>query len=145
MYKRLREVRKALGMTQPEFGERIGLSGSALSNFENGTRKITDRTVAQICKEFNVDYKWLTTGEGQMFVDTGDALDALVDAAMSDQSGLARAIFKGFAQLDVEDWRKLEAVIDKFLAGFDEDQVRAFIAQHMASGGGEDGDGGGDG
>ena len=132
MNERLLQRRLQLGLNQEEMGRRIGVSRFAISNYESGNRKITDRTVAQICKEFNVDYKWLTTGEGQMFVDTGAALDALVDAAMSDQSGFARAIFKGFAQLDVEDWRKLEAVIDKFLAGFSEEDVRAFIARRMA-------------
>jgi len=66
---RVREVRKNLGLTLDKFGERIGIKKSALSSIENGRSNLTDANIKAICREFNVDYIWLTTGEGEMLPD----------------------------------------------------------------------------
>lgn len=64
---RVREVRNALSLSQPEFGKAIGLSQSSLTMIETGNRKVTDRTVSSICLVFNISRDWLETGEGEMF------------------------------------------------------------------------------
>ena len=61
---RVRQVRKKLGLTLEKFGERIGLKKSGLSQIENGKNSVTDQVIKSICREFSVDYAWLTTGEG---------------------------------------------------------------------------------
>ena len=61
---RVRQVRKELGLTLEKFGERIGLKKSGLSQIENGKNSVTDQVIKSICREFSVDYTWLTTGEG---------------------------------------------------------------------------------
>ncbi len=61
---RIRQVRKELGLTLEKFGERIGLKKSGLSQIENGKNSVTDQVIKSICREFSVDYTWLTTGEG---------------------------------------------------------------------------------
>lgn len=66
---RMREVRKNLGLTLDKFGEHIGIKKSALSSIENGKSNLTEANVKSICREFNVDEKWLRTGEGEMFAD----------------------------------------------------------------------------
>ena len=50
-------------MTQEEFGERIGLSKSGISNIEKGIRGISERHIKLICTMFNVNESWLKTGE----------------------------------------------------------------------------------
>lgn len=117
MHERLILLRKALGITQADMAEKIGVSRFAISNYEAGTRNITDRTARQICAAYNVDYIWLTTGQGEMFVNTDDALGGIVDSVMQGDNMLAKSIFKGFAQFSEEDWVKLRDLIDKFLAG----------------------------
>ena len=117
MHERLILLRKALGITQADMAEKIGVSRFAISNYEAGTRNITDRTARQICAAYNVDYIWLTTGQGEMFVNTDDALGGIVDSIMQGDNMLAKSIFKGFAQFSEEDWVKLRDLIDKFLAG----------------------------
>lgn len=69
---RIRELRKSLKMTMEQFGEKIGVTKSTISNIENGNRNATEHMVKSICREFNVDYIWLTTGDGEMFIDTDD-------------------------------------------------------------------------
>lgn len=113
----LKQFRKALGLSQEEVGRRVGVTGVAISRIESGDRALTDRMALALCKEFNVDYGWLTTGQGEMFVNTDDALGGIVDSIMQGDNALAKSIFKGFAQFDENDWAQLRDLIDKFLAG----------------------------
>lgn len=72
MHERLRDLRKTLKLSQDSFGEKIGLSGGGISLLEKGKRNFTDQNIKAICREFSVDYIWLTTGDGEMFVDSDD-------------------------------------------------------------------------
>ena len=67
MYKRIVEVRKKYNLTQGEFAERLGLTRNFISLVENGNRDPSDRTISDICREFNVNETWLRTGDGEMF------------------------------------------------------------------------------
>ena len=69
MNTRIRELRKVtLKMTQKEFSARLGLSENFIWQIEKGERDPSDRTIADICREFNVSETWLRTGEGEMFI-----------------------------------------------------------------------------
>ena len=56
---RIREIRKALKLTQVEFGEKIGVKGNTVTNYETGLRNPTDAVLLSICREFNVNEMWL--------------------------------------------------------------------------------------
>ena len=60
---RIREVRKTLGLTLEKFGEKIGMKKNSVSQIENGKNSVTEQVVKSICREFNVDYIWLTSKE----------------------------------------------------------------------------------
>lgn len=66
MNARIKEVRKALGLTQKEFAERIQIGNSSLSKIEKGINNPSKQTIALICKEFSVNQKWLEDGTGDM-------------------------------------------------------------------------------
>lgn len=61
---RVRRVRKELRLTLEKFGEKVGVGKTAISNIEKGNRNLTEQMAKSICREFSVDYTWLTTGEG---------------------------------------------------------------------------------
>jgi len=67
MKKRFKELRETLGLTQKDFSEKIKMAQSSYGQLESGIRNINDRTVKLICQEFNVNERWLKTGEGYMF------------------------------------------------------------------------------
>ena len=67
IHERLKKLRKSLGLTQAEFGEKIELTNVTLSLMEKGERKITDRTIKFLEIEFNVNEHWLRTGKGEMY------------------------------------------------------------------------------
>lgn len=66
---RINAIRKALGLNQRDFGEKIGISNPAVSKIEKGINMPSEQTIRSICREFNVDYFWLTKGIGSMFIE----------------------------------------------------------------------------
>ena len=59
---RIKLIRKTLGISQRDFGKKIGTSDTAVSKLESGERNPSEQTLKSICREFNVDYFWLTEG-----------------------------------------------------------------------------------
>ena len=85
---RVKAIRKSkeVNLTLEKFGERLGLKKNTLSAIETGRNALTEQNIKAICREFNVDYIWLTTGVGEMFVDTlpEDEVAALVTDLLID-------------------------------------------------------------
>lgn len=70
MNKRLKTLRTQLGLSQKQFGEKLHLSVSQISSYENNYRNIPERTISNIVREFNVNPKWLRCGLGDIFNNT---------------------------------------------------------------------------
>lgn len=68
MNERIKELRKALRLTQQEFADKLNLKRGAIANYEIGRNDPIDAVVSLICKEYNVNENWLRTGKGSMFV-----------------------------------------------------------------------------
>ena len=87
MQNRIKELRKALGLNQAEFGARLGVVPSAISNYENGTREVSDAIIKSICREFRISETWLRTGAGDMKADTTreEELGALLGSLLADR------------------------------------------------------------
>ena len=60
-------LRKKLGLTQKQFGERIGVQRGTVTNYEIGRNIPTETVRLMICREYGVKREWLETGEGEMF------------------------------------------------------------------------------
>ena len=73
---RLKALRSALNLSQQEFSERINVAQSTYAHFETGRRELRDIHISQICQAFNVSERWLRTGEGNMFEESSDSLNA---------------------------------------------------------------------
>lgn len=110
---RVREVRKKLNLTLDKFGERIGIKKSALSSIENGRSNLTDANIKSICREFSVDYIWLTTGEGEMFVDSDDDFIERIDRIMVGEDDARKNLFKFMLELSEEDITALNHLMEK--------------------------------
>ena len=116
---RVKEIRKSLGLTLERFGERLGVGKTAISNIEKGNRNLTEQMTKAICREYGVDYMWLTTGEGEMFVDTDDDLLASIDRIMAGENEFHKKLLRWCAtSLSDEELAFLEKQIDKFIPDF---------------------------
>lgn len=110
---RARELRKTLGLTLEKFGERLGVKKNAISAIENGRNSLTDQMTKAICREFGVDYIWLTTGEGEMFVDTDDDFIERIDRIMAGEDEARKNLFKFMLELSDEDIAALDRLMKK--------------------------------
>lgn len=110
---RVKEIRKTLGLTLEKFGERIGVTRGSMSNIENGNRNLTEQMTKSICREFSVDYMWLTTGEGEMFIDTDDDFIERIDRIMAGEDEARKSLFKFMLELSGEDIAALDRLMKK--------------------------------
>ena len=67
IHERLKLLRNELNLTTRAFGAAINMSGGAITNMEKGTRNITERTIRDICREYNVNFDWLPHRTEPMF------------------------------------------------------------------------------
>lgn len=114
MNERLKLLRKTLDLSQEKLGEKLGVTKTAVSKMELGTYKITDSMIKLICREFNVDYLWLTQGEGEMFMDQDEDVLLTIDKIMLGENEFHKNVMKMAASFDDEDLKALERLIDKY-------------------------------
>ena len=110
---RVKEIRKSLGLTLEKFGERIGVTRGSMSNIENGNRNLTEQMTKSICREFSVDYMWLTTGEGEMFIDSDDDFIERIDRIMAGEDEARKNLFKFMLELSDDDIAALDRLMKK--------------------------------
>jgi len=67
VYERIKEVRIKLKLSQVKFSERIFIGKSFYGDIEIGKKKVNNRLIFIISKQFNVNEEWIKTGEGEMF------------------------------------------------------------------------------
>ena len=116
MEHRIKAVRQALALSQQAFGDRLGVTKTAICSIESGRRNLTERMTKSICREFNVNYDWLKNGEGEMF---DDAPETLLDEIMQefDMDDLDRRILIGYMTLSKPDRDAVKRYIQKIIDG----------------------------
>lgn len=67
MKERIRQLRKALNLSQADFGEKVGVTFGTIGGYEQGRRNVSSAVFKSICREYNVNEEWLRTGKGEMF------------------------------------------------------------------------------
>lgn len=100
---RVREIRKFLGLTLEKFGKKLGVGKTAISKIEKGENNLTEQMAKSIFREFGVDYIWLTTGEGEMFVDSDNDFHEKIDRIMLNEDDARKNIFKFMLELSDND------------------------------------------
>ena len=64
---RVKLIRKALGLTQEQLAQRLGVGKTALSMIETGKARLSSRNRNLLVQELNVNPDWLESGKGEMF------------------------------------------------------------------------------
>lgn len=110
MGERIKTLRKALGLTQKEFGERIGVKPNTIGTYEIGRNEPIDAVISLICREFNVNEGWLRTGAGEMFLNTAqdDQLQAFLGEVMHGSPDFRRRLISVLSRMTLEEWAMLE-------------------------------------
>lgn len=119
MKSRIRQVRKDAGLTQVEYGKRLGVAGNTVTNYENGMREPSNAIIAAICREFNVNEEWLRTGKGSMYVEMSRAELAanIVVSALNTNDEFILNTFIALGQLSPAEWELIKKFVDKIKGG----------------------------
>lgn len=110
LHERIDALIKALGLNQTKFAERINVSRSYVSQMCIGNKIPADRTISDICREFDVNETWLRTGEGEMFIEKSreEEIAAFVGNILKGEPDFRRRLVSVLARLSVEEWQMLE-------------------------------------
>ncbi|UWD43294.1 helix-turn-helix domain-containing protein (plasmid) [Clostridioides difficile] len=114
---RIKEIREDAGLSQKDFGSKVKLSRSQISCYEKGIRDATDRSIKDICREFDVNENWLRFGEGEKYsINEKDSLlaEVLAEITISDNIPIKEIIIK-LCELDEEYLDLINKLIDGLL------------------------------
>lgn len=113
MNDRIKAVRKALDLTQQEFGDRLGVKRNTIATYETGKSSPSDAAVSLICREFNVNESWLRTGEGEMFIpkSRNQQLSDFMDTLIHENDSFKKRLITALCNLKESDWAYLENLL----------------------------------
>lgn len=109
---RIKRVRKSLNLTMDKFGNKIGITKASVSKLESGENNPSEQTLKLICREFNVDYFWLTEGFGDMFIDIPDTVIDEMKITY-DLSDFEEQILRQYLILSKEEREVLQSILKK--------------------------------
>ena len=108
---RIKELRKAKGLTQFEFADRLKVSRSNIASYETGKNELSSAAISLICRTFSVSETWLRTGEGEMFSDTAreEQIAAFMgDVLAAESEDFRKRFISMLSSLSVDEWRFIE-------------------------------------
>ena len=107
---------KDLGITKTRFAESLHVSSQFISSLCSGAKQPSERTISDICREFNVSLDWLQSGNGEMYVQrsANEELGLMVASLMAEADESFRKRFvSAMLELPPEFWPDLEKFIKK--------------------------------
>lgn len=113
---RISLVIKRSGLTKTKFAEQLHLSQQFISSLCSGAKQPSDRTIADICREFNVSEAWLRDGAGDMEVKRtmNQELALMVNELMTESDESYRKRFvAALLEIPPEFWPELKRFLEK--------------------------------
>lgn len=108
---RIKELRKAKGLTQFEFADRLKVSRNNIAGYETGRTEPSGSAISLICRTFSVSETWLRTGKGEMFSDTAreEEIAAFMgDVLAAETEDFRKRFISMLSSLSVDEWRLIE-------------------------------------
>ena len=118
---RVKEIRKTEVLTMENFGEKLGVGRTAISNIENGKRNVTDQMIKSICREFGYREEWLRDGiepKQPPKLEEDELAEYIEDLLSTDNSTytLVKSILKTYNKLDSKSKQVINNTIDQLIA-----------------------------
>lgn len=113
---RIKQLRHILGLTQQNFSDRLKIKRGAIANYEIGRNNPSDSVIALICREFNVNEKWLCNGTGKIFKSDRDTAIVRLENLLASEpdDSFKHHFINKLADLSPSEWNSLEKAIDIF-------------------------------
>lgn len=111
---RIIEIVEATGGNMSSFARRIDVTPAYISKLKKEPNRIpSDRTLADICKEFNVNMRWLRDGYGPMFMpipeEDTEYINILLNESDNPFIDTIKAIMMAYKECSAEDQKILKA------------------------------------
>lgn len=120
MHERIRKLRKALDLTQQEFANKIGCKRNTIAKYETETNTPSTAVISLICREFNVNEKWLRSGIGEMFLPASrhTEIARLTHQLLNEEmDSFKNRFISMLADLSAEEWEFLECRLKQLFIG----------------------------
>ena len=120
MNERIKELRKALNLTQQEFADRLNIKRGAIANYEVGRNEPIDAVISLICREFNVNEEWLRDGSGEMFrAEEENSIVARATMLLGEKDPLFEAFIDTYSKLTPRNRELLQQFMSDFSQSYD--------------------------
>lgn len=116
MKERVKFIRKNANLTQKDFADILNVSKPTIESYEYGRREVPDRTISDICREFNVNEEWLRTGSGEPYIEMteDEEIAAWVARVLKDrEETIQKRLLKLLTQFSENDWNAIEILLHK--------------------------------
>lgn len=116
MNERISAIIEASGIKKSVFADRLNVSQAFVSQLCSGVKQPSDRTIADICREFDVNETWLRTGEGEMFIQrtrNQQITDFLGDLIKEEDGTFKKRLIEAMSKLGKKDWEDIERLVNK--------------------------------
>lgn len=111
----IKKVRTSLGLTQVNFGERLGVSRDVINNAELERATISPLLIKAIALKFAVNENWLVNGTGEMFINSNGNLLEILKSKYK-LSNFELKILKAYLELDVNQRKAVENFAHKIFS-----------------------------
>lgn len=111
---RIKEIRKAKGLTQLEFADKLKVSRSNIASYETGKNELSSAVISLICKTFSVSETRLRTGEGSMYTEDREEKQSVAfmrDALSSESKDFRKRFISALAELNSDEWNLVEKIV----------------------------------
>lgn len=128
---RITKVIKDKAKTKTEFAEKLNISQSFVSRLASGEKEPSDRTIADICREFDVNEDWLRTGQGDPYVQLSrdeELAQFFGDVMKGEDPDFRRRLLSVMSRLTTDEWALLEQMAWKLV-----DELRQDSGQEASS------------
>lgn len=131
MADRISKVIRDKEKTKTAFSDRINVSQAFVSQMCSGLKVPSDRTIADICREFDVNEDWLRTGQGDPYVQLSrdeELAQFFGDVMKGEDPDFRRRLLSVMSRLTTDEWALLEQMAWKLV-----DELRQDSGQEASS------------
>lgn len=113
MHERISYIIKESGTSKADFSKTLGISAAYVSQMCSGVRSPSDRTIADICRIFNVNEVWLRTGIGEPFIQLSreEEIASILGSAIAGGTAARDRLIRALARLPDDAFPIIEAAI----------------------------------
>lgn len=112
------------GGNRSKFARSVNITPAYAAQLYAGDRTPSDRTIADICREFGVDRNWLVDGIGDPFrpVDRNHQIASVLSSAISHNDTARDRLIRAFSQLPDEMYGQAEKILEEIVANLQKEK-----------------------